>query len=129
MASRPQNQLCPDLTPWKPTPTQLPQDWIHFSNTLAEQMKGMHRTYTLNVKYDAQRVGALLQSWGLPWQVVMAGVLWGNNQEYLHLSQLQEAEQGLRHIRAAKNYYYYNPNEKIPPLFTPHHAYFDERLL
>jgi hypothetical protein len=33
MASRPQNQLCPDLTPWKPTPTQLPQDWIHFSNT------------------------------------------------------------------------------------------------
>ncbi len=122
MASRPQNQLCPDLTPWKPTPTQLPQDWIHFSNTLAEQMKGMHRTYTLNVKYDAQRVGALLQSWGLPWQVVMAGFLWEYNQEYLHLSKLHDAEQVLSHIRQAKNYYHYIQNENLPPLLTPPYA-------
>src|SRR5260221_14744015 len=98
MASRPQNQLCPDLTPWKPTPTQLPQDWIHFSNTLAEQMKGMHRTYTLNVKYDAQRVGALLQSWGLPWQVVMAGFLWGNNQEEVYLMKFNVGDEVVAHI-------------------------------
>src|SRR5260221_13423413 len=106
MASRPQNQLCPDLTPWKPTPTQLPQDWIHFSNTLAEQMKGMHRTYTLNVKYDAQRVGALLQSWGLPWQVVMAGFFLVRKQGYLPLSKINDVEQEMIPYSNAKKFFY-----------------------
>jgi (p)ppGpp synthase/HD superfamily hydrolase len=124
MASRPQNQLYPDLTPWKPTPTQLPQDWIHFSNTLAEQTKGMHRTYTfLNAKYDAQRVGTLLQSWGLPWQVVMAGFLWGYNEEQFgQCDDLQDKEQVLSHIGQAKNYYHYIQNENLPPLLTPPYA-------
>src|SRR5258706_8031459 len=124
MASKPQNQLCPDLTPWKPTPTQLPQDWINFSRLLAEQAKGTLRTYTLNVKYDAQRVGALLQSWGLPWQVVMAGFLWEYNHEYFHLSKLHVAGQGISHFRQPKNYNNSLQNRNLTPLFKPHYGFF-----
>jgi GTP pyrophosphokinase len=119
MASKPQNQLCPDLTPWKPTPTQLPQDWINFSRLLAEQAKGTLRTYTLNVKYDGQRVGTLLQSWGLPWQVVMAGFLWEYDDDPLQQSGLPCADQVLSHIHQANKYYRYIERENLPPLLTP----------
>ena len=81
------------LTSWKPMATQLPPDWVELSNTLAEEVKGSFRFYVLDVvKYDAQKVGNLLRSWGLPWQVVMAGYLWEYDEDKIRHANLYDAE-------------------------------------
>ncbi len=129
MTSKPQTPSFPNLAPWKPAPTQLPQDWINFSRTLAEQAKGTLRTYTLNVKYDGQRVGTLLQSWGMPWQVVMAGFLWEYENEQIQQNNLPCADQVLSHIHQAHNYYNYIKSENLPPLLTPPYADLGSLLL
>ena len=65
-----------ELTPWKPTPAQIPEQWLKLAQELEQEVKGSQRAYIMKVKYDAQRVGNMLRSWGLPWQVVIAGYLW-----------------------------------------------------
>src|SRR6266567_6289668 len=129
MTSKPQTPSFPGLTPWKPAPTQLPQDWINFSRTLAEQARGTLHTYTLNVKYDGQRVGTLLQSWGLPWQVVMAGFLWEYDDASLQQSGSPCVDQVLSHIHQANKYYRYIEHENLPPLLTPPYADLGSLLL
>jgi hypothetical protein len=56
----------PDLTPWKPTPTQMTLEWMNLADILAQEVKGSQRAYVMKVKYGAQRVGNMLRSWGLP---------------------------------------------------------------
>src|SRR5712692_8967364 len=82
----------PELTPWEPVPTQLPENWMALVSKLAQQAKGSPRPYVMDVKYDAQRVGSLLQSWGLPWHVVIAGYLWEYDTEQLQHDNLNHVE-------------------------------------
>jgi len=109
----------PDLTPWHPTPTQLPEKWKALADTLAQQAKGSPHPYVLNVRYDAESVGNLLRSWGLPWQVVMAGYLWEHDKEQIQSAHLHEVETVLSHISEANLYVRYIKNENLPPLLTP----------
>ena len=51
-----------DLTPWTPTPANLPENWMKLANKLAQQAKGSPHPYILDVKYDARRVGNLLHA-------------------------------------------------------------------
>src|SRR5712692_9352415 len=111
--------LHPDLIPWKPTPTQIPEDWMRLAETLAQEVKGSQRAYVMKVKYDAQRVGNLLHSWGLPWQVVMAGYLWEYDQQQIQCAKLDDVEQVLSHITESNHYAHYIEDENLPPLLTP----------
>jgi len=108
-----------DLTPWTPTPANLPENWMKLANKLAQQAKGSPRPYILDVKYDAQRVGNLLHSWGLPWQVVMAGYLWEYDNEQIRHDNLNDADSVISHITQANIYIRYIKDENLPPLLTP----------
>jgi (p)ppGpp synthase/HD superfamily hydrolase len=108
-----------DLTPWKPTPTQLPADWLELSNTLAEEVKGSFRAYVLDVKYNAENVGNSLRSWGLPWQVVMAGYLWEYDEEKIRHANLYDVEMVLGHINGANIYSSYIEDSVLTPLLNP----------
>jgi (p)ppGpp synthase/HD superfamily hydrolase len=107
------------LAPWKPIPKQLPGDWMELAGTLAQEAKGSQRTYVLKVKYDAHRVGNLLHSWGLPWQVVMAGYLWEYDQKQIRRANLDGVDQVLNHITEANLYASYIEDENLPLLLTP----------
>src|SRR5215470_5970073 len=96
--------LQPDLTPWEPTPAQVPGEWMELANTLAQEAKGSQHAYILTARYDAQRVGELLRSWGLPWQVVMAGYLWEYDKDSIHQANLEDVDQVLSHINEANLY-------------------------
>ena len=109
----------PDLTPWTPTPTPLPENWMKMANKLAEETKGLPRPYVLDVKYNAQRVGRLLHSWELPWQVVMAGYMWEYDKEQIRHDNLDEVECVISHITYANLYIRYIKDENLPPLLTP----------
>ena len=111
-----------DLTLWGPTPTALPKSWVKLSDTLAQQAKGKPRPYIMEIKYDGQRVGALLHSWGLPWDVVMAGYLWEYNRETIQYSQLRDTEKVITHILHATAYLGYIRDDILPPLLTPPYA-------
>src|SRR5271157_499338 len=109
----------PDLTPWKPTPTQVPPGWMKLAETLAQEVKGSQRAYVMKVKYDAQRVGNMLQSWGLPWQVVMAGYLWEYDKDLILQANLDDVDEVLCHVSEANLYAKYIEDENLPPLLTP----------
>lgn len=87
-----------DFTPWKPTPTQIPEQWMKLAQELEQEVKGSQRAYIMKVKYDAQRVGNMLRSWGLPWQVVIAGYLWEYDKESILRANLDEKNEVLSHI-------------------------------
>jgi (p)ppGpp synthase/HD superfamily hydrolase len=108
-----------DLTLWKPTPTQVPAEWMKLAETLAQEVRGSQRAYVMKVKYDAQRVGNMLRSWGLPWQVVMAGYLWEYDKEQIRKAGLCDVDQVLGHINEAYLYARYIEDENLPPLLTP----------
>ncbi len=108
-----------DPTPWKPTLTQVPAEWMRLAETLAQEVRGSQRAYVLKVKYNAQRVGKMLRSWGLPWQVVIAGNLWEYDKEFIHQANLEDANEVLRHISEADLYGKYIEDENLPPLLTP----------
>lgn len=108
-----------DLTIWKPTPTELPQPWVELANALARQAKGKPRPYIMEIKYDGLRVGDLLRSWGLPWDVVMAGYLWEYDRETIQRSRLRDAEKVITHILHATAYLGYIRDDILPPLLTP----------
>src|SRR5437879_2943977 len=103
-----------DLTPWKPTPTQVPEEWMKLAETLAQEAKGSQHAYVLKVKYDAQRVGDLLRSWGLPWQVVIAGYLWEYDKELIIRAKLEGVDDVLSHINEANLYAKYIEDENLP---------------
>src|SRR5437870_5567647 len=109
----------PDLIPWQPTLTKIPEEWMKLSEELAEEVKGSQRAYVLKVKYNAQRVGDLLRSWGLPWQVVIAGYLWEYDKELIIRAKLEGVDDVLSHINEANLYAKYIEDENLPPLLTP----------
>ncbi len=109
----------PDLTPWAPTPTQIPENWMKLANKLAQQAKGSPHPYVLDVKYNSQRVGDQLRSWGLPWQVVMAGYLWEYDNEQIRYDNLDDVDCVINHITYANLYTRYIKDENLPPLLTP----------
>lgn len=108
-----------DLAPWTPTPTVLPEEWVTLAKNLAQQAKGSSHSYVLNVRYDAERVGSQLQTWGLPWQVVMAGFLWEYGREQICLAHLNDVEQVLGHIAEVNRYVRYVKDDNLAPLLTP----------
>ena len=108
-----------ELTPWKPMPTQIPEAWMRLAQELEQEVKGSQRTYVMKVKYDAQRVGNMLRSWGLPWQVVIAGYLWEYEKELIVQANLYEMNEVLSHIDESNLYYKYIEDEQLPPLLTP----------
>src|SRR6266581_8530866 len=108
-----------DLTPWKPMPTQIPEPWMKLAGELAQEAKGSPHAYVLKVKYDAQRVGDMLRSWGLPWQVVIAGYLWEYEKELILQANLDEMNEVLSHIDESNSYCKYIEDEQLPRLLTP----------
>lgn len=119
MANSPFNA---DLTPWAPSLTSIPKEWETFINELIQQSKGMIRSslaYALNVKYNSQRVGDQLRSWGLPWPVVVAGYLreYDNSRELW--DHMPEGEQISEHIKESIRYARYIEEEALFPLITP----------
>jgi len=107
-----------DLTPWKPIPTQIHEEWMKLAEELEQEMKGSQHAYVLQVKYDARRIGNLLRSWGLPWQVVIAGFLWEYDKEFISKANLDEVHEVLSHIDEANSYCKYIEDENLPPLLT-----------
>src|SRR5579863_8059268 len=89
-----QTQL--SLTPWTPTPTQIPLEWQTFITKETE--------IGSNYMSDERRVGDLLCSWGLPWPVVVAGYLLSFGEEVLYRANLQSATEVLEHHRNAIEY-------------------------
>ena len=92
------SNLNSDLTLWKPTPTQIPEQWMKLAEELDQEVKGYQRPYIMKVKYNAQRVGNMLRSWGLPWHVVIAGYLWEYEKELILQANLDEMNEVLSHI-------------------------------
>ena len=61
----------------------------------------------------------MLRSWGLPWQVVIAGYLWEYEKELIVRANLDEMNEVLSHINASNLYNKYIEDENLPPLLTP----------
>ncbi len=108
-----------DLTPWKPIPTQVSEEWMKLYEELTQEAKGSQHAYVLKVRYDAQRVGNLLRSWGLPWQVVIAGYLWEYDKEQILQANLENVDEVLSHISETDLYGKHIEDENLPPLLTP----------
>ena len=83
-------------------PNQIPEAWMKLAQELEQEVKGSQRAYIMKVKYDAQRVGNMLRSWGLPWQVVIAGYLWEYEKELIVRANLDEMNEVLSHIDQIK---------------------------
>jgi (p)ppGpp synthase/HD superfamily hydrolase len=92
---------------------------MELANGLAQEAKGSQHTYILTARYNAQRVGDLLRSWGLPWQVVMAGYLWEYDKDGIRQANLDDVDQVLCRINEVNLYASYIENENLPPLLTP----------
>src|SRR5579863_2834619 len=93
-----------DLAPWKPTPTEIPVEWMNLIQELADRARGSQYEYVLGVKYDAQGVGDLLRSWGLSFPVVMAGHLKAYDKQQLRATQFEGIEEVLNHFDTAEMY-------------------------
>lgn len=119
MNGLPQVSPSDPLTLWEPTRTSLPEEWVQFKEQLIQQSRGKPHPYIMDTRYDAQRVGDLLRSWGLPWEVVMAGYLWEHDRETIQNSQLCEREKVISHILHATAYIGYIRDDMLPPLLTP----------
>ena len=104
---------------WRPTATQLPSEWVKLARDLEGQIKNSPHAYVLKVRYEAQCVGDLLQSWGLPWDVVMAGYLWDDDEETIRTANLPGVDRVLDHIHEANIYARYIEDENLPPLLSP----------
>ena len=107
-----------DLTPWTPTLTQLPEVWTSLAHELALHKSSPQR-YGLKVRFSVQRVGDLLRSWGLPWQVVMAGYLWASNEKQIRSAHLQDVDQVLSHITQTNRYLRAIEREDLSLLLAP----------
>ncbi len=108
-----------NLNSWSPAPSSLPPNWIEVSERLARGARGKPRPYIMESKYDAQRIGNRLRSWGIPWDVVMAGYLWGYDREEIRSYQLSDTERVIGHILHATTYLGNIRNDILPPLLEP----------
>ncbi len=115
----PQRNSPVNLTLWSPVSTHLPQKWIEVSDRQARGARGKPRPYIMETKYDAQCVGNRLCSWGLPWDVVIAGYLWEYDKEEIRSYELCDTEKVINHILHAKTYLGNIKNDILPPLLTP----------
>src|SRR2546421_5862937 len=97
----------------------MPEAWERLVETLAQESRGLQHAYLLNVKYDSQFIGDLLRSWGLPWQVVVAGYLWEHDRERIRQANLSDAARVFHYINEAQLYARYIQDENLPPLLTP----------
>jgi len=118
-----------EVEQWKPIPTQIPEGWREFAEGHLEQMYGSSRTPVMQSTIDAQRVGDLLRSWGLPWQVVMAGYLWDCNEKQIALANRRDVYQVLSHITQAKHYISSIESENLPILLSPPYYDLGARLI
>lgn len=119
MAGRSTYSTCTDYTVWKPASTHLPKEWVALAKKLGQQVKRSSHTYVLKMRYDAQRVSDLLRSWGLPWEVVMAGYLWEYDQEQIRSANLDGVHKVIGHMNEANVYARYIEDENLPPLLSP----------
>ena len=108
-----------NLALWTPISTSLSEHWIQLTEQLIRQTKGKPHPYIMDTKYDARRVGDLLRSWGLPWDVVIAGYLWEHDRAEIQHYQLVGTEKVLHHILHATTYLGYIRDDNLPPLLTP----------
>jgi (p)ppGpp synthase/HD superfamily hydrolase len=107
------------LALWEPTSTPLPAPWVQVMEQLIQQTRGKPHPYIMDTGYDALRVGDRLRSWGLPWEVVMAGYLWECNRGEIQEYQLANTEKVFQHILHATTYLEYIRDDNLPPLLTP----------
>jgi len=108
-----------DLTPWKPTPTLIPEEWMNLIDRLENEAIGNSREYIMRVRLNACGVGDLLRSWGLPLDVVLAGYLIEYDKKPLRSTNLERVDKVLNHVSEAFRYINYIEDEKLPPLLTP----------
>lgn len=111
--------LYPELIPWKPTPAEVPYAWLQLVEEFAQKARGSPHEYILKVKYDAQGTGDLLRTWGVPWQVVVAGYLWEYDKQEIKRAGLSDADRVISHINESTLYAGYIEDENLPPLLTP----------
>ena len=117
------------LAPWQPPPTDLPSRWQHLIEDLSAQARGTPHVYVLNTPYDAQGVGDLLRSWGLPLPVVLAGYLMDYDSKLIQDAGMPEASEILRHIQEAAHYVRDIEDEHLHTLLTLPYRDLDALLL
>jgi (p)ppGpp synthase/HD superfamily hydrolase len=105
------------LIPWKPIPTLIPPRKQIYLEELAHKTKGAFH-YVAGMHCDRQEVIELLQSWGLPWTVVVAGGLIFHEEKELHAIPAEDRLQLLTHIRHARHYIECIEDEDLSPLLS-----------
>src|SRR5579871_6317449 len=93
------------ITPWRPEPTIIPDEWRQFMHDLEPQTIGRTRQYLLgSIPYDSPGTGDLLASWGLSVSTVMAAYLLAYDTQLILASGLQDAEQVVHHMQETRRY-------------------------
>lgn len=106
-------------SPWEPEPTHIPREWLNLIEVLEQRTIGMQHEYVLGVRLDARGVGELLQSWGLPLHVVIAGFLQEYDRAFLLAQAMPGINEIVEHINEANRYKNHIDDENLPPLLTP----------
>ena len=112
-------QMLSALAPWQPAPTAIPAGWQRFLRDLVSQAAGTPHEYVLDTPYDANSVGDLLRTWGLPLPVVLAGYLMEYDSKLIQSSGLPESDEIIRHIQEASRYAHDIEDEHLHPLLNP----------
>ena len=112
-------QMLSALAPWQPAPTAIPAGWQRFMRDLVSQAAGTPHEYVLDTPYDANSVGNLLRTWGLPLPVVLAGYLMEYDSKLIQSSGLPESDEIIHHIQEASRYAHDIEDEHLHPLLNP----------
>ena len=107
---------------WKPTPSQIPEEWSTFVKELAEHANDSLQKspiYILDVRYNATRVGEQARLAGLPWHVVMAGYMWEYDEETIRQSTLPDCDLVINCMKQVVIYAREIEEEHLPVLLTP----------
>ncbi|HTK06985.1 MAG TPA: TGS domain-containing protein [Ktedonobacteraceae bacterium] len=111
-----------DLSPWRPVWTIHPPGWDNLLYELEQEVRGLPRSpqaYVLNIRYDIQEVGKLLQSWGLPWPIVAAGYLLSYEDQLFQKRPINDLLQIQGHKREALNYMHHIEDDDLSTLLNP----------
>ena len=111
-----------DLTPWKPEPTALPEEWSAFVKhleNLATTSASLLPAYVLDVRYNARRVGDQLRNWQIPWEAVVAGYLWEYDESFIRSAGLVGSDAVIACKRQSALYARAIEVEDLPLLLTP----------
>ncbi|HEY4387652.1 MAG TPA: hypothetical protein VGN34_24625, partial [Ktedonobacteraceae bacterium] len=115
-------QTSNDLSPWKPTRAMHPPSWDNLLYELEQEVRGLPRSpqaYVLNVRYNIQEVGKLLQSWGLSWPIVAAGYLLSYEDHLFQKRPINDLLQIQEHKREALNYMHHIEDDDLFTLLNP----------